>query len=76
MDPSRTKSIMDHHIYNMTSIVLTYMIHLQLVQSVYLYGSFLPALSDCKDLDNVLLVKEQNDHSIKTGTSVQHKVFL
>lgn len=57
---------------------ITSMAHLQLVQSVYVQGGFLPALSDCKNLNTWSLITaiESEDHYSKPGSTVRHIIFV
>lgn len=60
---------------NIKKTVVPSMFHLQFVQYGYVHGGFVPALSDCEELDNLSTVIKKNDHSIKTCSSVLHIVF-
>ena len=65
--------LLKDHISNIERVVLPTMAQLQIVQSGYVHGGFVPQLSDCIDLDDGSTVTEKKANTDNIG--IRHRVF-
>ena len=65
--------LLKDHISNIERVVLPTMAQLQIVQSGYVHGGFVPQLSDCIDLDDGSTVIERKANTDNIG--IRHRVF-